>query len=283
MSPRLARPSALLLLGVIASMSCSFEPTPPPARQATLNANDELRRDLETISRARILFGHQSVGRNLLAGLEDLCKSIGVPLRILEIKDAPPDELPGLFHAGIGRNGDPLSKWEHFVRLLDEPSRPSYDIAMMKLCYVDLTHRSAWTANELLEPYARAIHQAQVRRPDTRIAHVTMPLRVQVRSPKLRLKRWLGMAVREDEDNVLRNEFNAGLRTRFADQPIFDLAAIEATRDHKSDSGFFRDQRFVYTLAPEYSSDGGHLNAQGQRQAAIGFVYTLASILRERS
>lgn len=264
-------------------MSCSFESAPPPARQSTLDHSGELRRDLETISRARILFGHQSVGRNLLAGLHDLSESLGVPLRILEIKDAPPDELPGLFHVGIGRNGDPRSKWEHFVRLLDEPTRPRYDVAMMKLCYVDLTHRSKWTANELLEPYARALHEAQVRWPDTRIAHVTMPLRVQVRSPKLRLKRWLGMTVREDEDNVLRNEFNAGLRTRFADELIFDLAAIEATRDHKSDSGFFRDQRFVLTLAPEYSSDGGHLNAEGQRQAAIGLVHTLASVLRETS
>src|SRR5687768_9629279 len=66
-----------------------------------------LKPDLDVLARARIYFGHQSVGNNVLDGLAALATKEGVELRILE---APADDgRPGIIHARIGQNRAPES------------------------------------------------------------------------------------------------------------------------------------------------------------------------------
>lgn len=242
-----------------------------------------VRADMQAVAKSRILLGHKSVGRNILAGLEELETETGVPLRIETIDGIPPDAEPGLFHSEIGENGDPDGKCEIFSHLLTRPERPAYDLAMMKFCYSDLKQDTALESAAMLERYSRLIGDLQVQRPDVRMVHVTLPLRADPPGKKTTLKRFLGLSTDADANNVLRNAFNAGLRQRFSAEPMFDLAMIESTRADGSRSAFSDNGQTIYTLASEYTEDGGHLNAAGRRRAAIEFVRVLASALPKDS
>lgn len=240
----------------------------------------DIRQDLQTLSEARVLLGHQSVGRNILAGLQLLAADEGVPLRILEIDGVPPDDGPGIFHSNIGRNGDPDSKCEVFSSLLNRPEAPRYDVGMLKFCYADIGRDTGVEVAAMLERYANTIAQIRRDRPDVRIVHVTMPLKADPPGFKTKVKRLIGYATWTDPDNILRNAFNSALRERYANEPFFDLAAVESTLRDGSRSAFKHEGDVVYTLAGAYTDDGGHLNELGQRLAAAEFVKTLAGVLR---
>jgi hypothetical protein len=235
--------------------------------------------DLQTVSRARVLFAHQSVGRNILEGVQALAAQARVPVRVQQIDGAPPDAGPGIFHAYVGTNGDGESKLVAFAGLLDRPDRPAYDVAALKFCYEDLA-RDAKGRNGLLERYAARVGALQQSRPDIRVMHVTSPLRADPPGWKTRIKRLVGKATEEDSDNAARNAYNAALRARYATASVFDIAAVESTRPDGSRSSFAAPVGPVYTLAPEYTSDGGHLNEKGRRLAAAAFLHSLASTLK---
>jgi lysophospholipase L1-like esterase len=235
--------------------------------------------DLESLSAARILLGHQSVGRDVLAGVRTLAQEAGVALRVEQIDGLPPDDQAGLFHSNIGENGDPDSKCEVFSHLLTRPERPAYDLALMKFCYVDLDSGTPMTAEQMIDRYERMVRQIREDRPDVRLVHITVPLKADPPGKKTRLKRLLGMATERDAANDMRNRFNDALRERFAGEPIFDIAAMESTYADGSRSAFKYQGRTVYSLAPEHTHDGGHLNEAAQRIAAAQFLRTLAEAL----
>lgn len=251
----------------------------PPREVASVNIA-EVKQDLETVSAARILLGHQSVGRDILAGVQDLAAQAGVALRIEKINGLPPDAEPGLFHSEIGRNGDPDSKCEVFGQLLNRPERPLYDLAMMKFCYADLGRDPSIEAAGMLDRYSTLVRNLREQRPDVRLVHISLPLKADPPGSKTRLKRLLGWDTSEDAPNALRNTFNEGLRARFSSEPFFDLAALQSTHADGTRSAFSADGRTVYSLAREYTHDGGHLNEQGRRLAAAEFLRTLASALQ---
>ncbi len=242
----------------------------------------ELKADLETVGSSRILFGHQSVGRNILAGLASLAGECGVSIRIAEITTVPPDSGPGLFHSNIGKNGDPQSKCDAFESLLMRPERPAYDLAVMKFCYVDLGRSTPLDAEAMAACYARLVEVIAKQRPDIRLMHMTMPLRAEWTGWKVRVNRLLGRDIPVDTENAMRNAFNDALRDRYGSELFFDLAALESTRADGSRSSFQFKGRTVYSLAHEYTHDGGHLNPAGQRWVAAAFVRALAKALRER-
>lgn len=242
---------------------------------------DTVTEDLRTLSEARILLGHQSVGRNILAGLESLSVEAGVPLRIVEVTGAPPDDEPGIFHSNIGENGDPDSKCEVFGRLLTAYDEPEYDLAMMKFCYADLGRDTPLEVAAMIDRYARLVDEVRKKRPDIGFVHITMPLRRDPLGKKTFVKRLVGMSTSTDADNMLRNAFNDALRGRFGHEPMFDLAAVESTLPDGTRSSFENDGISFYTLAPAYAADGGHLNELARRRAAIAFVDTLVSTLQE--
>ncbi len=273
---RLAASSLLLLIAACSWIAgCS-----PTHEEVSLVDGSDIQDDLTAISQARVLLGHQSVGRNLLAGLEALAQEAGVPLRILEIDGMPPDSEPGIFHSNIGRNGDPASKCEVFGQLLTRPERPRYDLAMMKFCYVDLGRDVDVEVDAMLERYTRTVREIREQRADVHLVHVTLPLMSDPPGLKTRVKRLIGYPTYRDEDNVLRNAYNRALREWFAGEPLFDLAAVEATFPDGSLSSFEHEGQSIHTLVQAYTDDGGHLNDVGRRRAAEAFVRTLAAVLR---
>lgn len=272
-----AKPRWLAVTLGAALAACGAE---PPDRAALGSAT--LHADLETVARSRVLFGHQSVGRNVLAGVAELAADNGVPLRIEAIDGAPADGRAGLFHTQIGVNGDPIGKIDAFRQLLVRPERPRYDAALMELCYLDFGSEAKGPTDlaGLARHYAQIVRELGVARPEVQLVHVSVPLRADPPGWKTPLKRLLGRDTDEDADNALRNAYNASFGQAFAAAPFFDLARVESTRPDGRRSGFRRGGVTVYTLAPEYTVDGGHLNEGGRRRAAAAFVHALADALR---
>jgi lysophospholipase L1-like esterase len=275
--PLVRRLIAALVFAVSLS-SCS--PKIPVVEQKSIDMG-EIKANLEALSKARILMGHQSVGRNVIAGLQELATELSVPLRIVVIDGVPPDLEPGVFHSEIGENGDPEGKCEVFSQLLTRPDRPVYDLAMMKFCYADLRNGTPLSVEQMLERYTRLVESLKTQRPDVRLVHITLPLKAEPPGRTTTVKRFVGMSTEADADNSLRNSFNAGLQERVAGEPLFDLAAVESTRPDGSRAAFVQDGQIKYMLAREYTEDGGHLNQLGRRRAAIEFVRTLAAALRK--
>jgi hypothetical protein len=237
-----------------------------------------LRADLEELSRRAIFFGHQSVGRNLLDGVADLARTAGVPVRIVEAADAGAVG-PGTFgHAAVGQNGDPASKLESFARALPPGRDP--DLALVKLCYVDVTASTDVPA--LFARWEAAIETLEAAHPHTTFVYVTVPLTTIQGGPKALAKRLLGRAPWGELENARREELNALVRdaARRRSRPLFDLAHVESTRPDGSAETFALGGKRVPALVPGYSEDGAHLVGDGRLRAARELVSVLASASR---
>ncbi|HEX6708351.1 MAG TPA: hypothetical protein VF169_26695 [Albitalea sp.] len=266
-------------LAAVVALACGLAGCFSRAQEAPVDMA-VVKADLQAVAGARILFAHQSVGRNILEGVQELARQTGVPIRIQQVDGLPPDAGPGLFHTMIGVNGQADTKLDAFAGLLTRPERPSYDLALLKFCYEDL-EPGAKGRDGLFQRYAARMGQVQAARPDLRLVHVSSPLRADPPGWKTTLKRWLGRETEEDAGNLARNAYNDALRARFGGAPLFDLAAVESTLPDGTRSRFASAQRSVYTLARPYTSDGGHLNEEGRRRAAAELLHTLAAALKK--
>ncbi len=91
------------------------------------------------------------------------------------------------------------------------------------------------------------------------------------------MKRLFGRSPYGTVENVRRDEYNRLLRATYAGrEPIFDLARIESTAPDGRLVTVTWDGITVPAMAPEYTVDGGHLNALGRQRAAREFIAVLA-------
>lgn len=240
----------------------------------------KLRRELEVVAGARILFVHHSVGVNILAGMTSLSAEAGVPLRMAELGEATELEGPVLAHGGGGRNTDPRSKIDAFASLIRGQPRLAPDLAFLKLCYVDFEPTT--DVPQLFDHYRRTLQALQREHPEVRFAHATVPLFRRSTDLRATVKRLLGREVWEDAANARRAEYNQLLRAAFPGDPILDVAGAESTApDGGAVTGPFQG-RAVPALHPGYTDDGGHLNAAGQRAVGLAAVELLARALAGR-
>jgi hypothetical protein len=237
----------------------------------------KLRSDLEKIAQRRVLFGHQSVGENLLDGIRQLSTTAGVPVRVAEIKAANSMTPGTIGHALIAENEYPLKKLKSFEQIMEQ-QRAGTDIAFMKFCYVDFTAET--NAKELFASYQASMDSLRKKNPVTTFVHVTAPLTTVGGGPKAKLKYFLGMApLYGTVENMRRQEFNNLLRQTYRGrEPIFDLARVESTAPNGKEESVKWDGSVVPVLVPEYSDDGGHLNSAGKLRAARELISVLASI-----
>jgi hypothetical protein len=222
---------------------------------------------IASLTTKKILFGHQSVGNNIINGIRDLANADPrVKLKI--VKSSDPQSIPGpaLVEFNVGENGNPQSKIDSFTAVLDKGMGAQGGIAMFKLCYVDIV--SATDVGNIAAAYHKAVYALKSKYPSLDIVHVTVPLTAEEPAAKAWVRRLLGRATHA-ELNVKRNQFNDLIRSRYAGvDPIFDLAEVESTHGDGSRSFFVRGNDRIYTLAPEYTVDGGHLNEPGRYMAA---------------
>jgi hypothetical protein len=230
---------------------------------------------IETLKNKKIFFGHASVGYNILTGIEDIQRNSNRfnKIHIREFKN--PDDLnePGIYHANNGRNGFPKSKIDAFKNLLEKGLGNKLDIAFFKFCYVDLNKES--DIQEIFDYYVDTIGVLKKEFPKLKIVHVTVPLYAHAWG----MKGFIKNIIKGDIPNVKRNQFNELLRDRYKDiDPVYDLARIESTCPDGSRSSFKFKSETYYSLAKQYTYDGGHLNETGKYYAAKELLRVLADI-----
>jgi hypothetical protein len=243
-------------------------------------ADSSIRSALDAVAERRVFWGHQSVGMNLIEGLQDLARAEGAALRVAEIRagvGGPGLAARTLSHAFLEENGAPLKKLAAFSRAFSTGAASGADVALMKFCYVDVVEKTDVTA--LFAAYQRAVAEVQAASPGTVIVHVTVPLQAVEGGLKAMAKDLLGKPRWGTQHNAAREAYNELLRREYADKaPIFDLARVEATRPDGGAETSRWNGREVRALVSAYTDDGGHLNAEGRRRAAAELARVIAAV-----
>lgn len=229
---------------------------------------------LEKVRSLRVYFGHQSVGKNILGGLQALAaESSAYKLNIVET-DAPEKITGPVFaHFRVGSNMTPDSKIESFRDHLSISGK-GVDVAFFKFCYVDVGADTDWEA--LFRKYQQMITDIREHFPELVILHVTIPVKTIDGGVKGIVKKVLGKPTGE-EANVARTRYNDLLRKEYlGKEPFFDLAKVESTAPDGSRMQGEKNGARYESLHPLYTDDGEHLNGRGGRRAAMALLSSLA-------
>lgn len=265
-----------ICIAVLAVSGCTNKgdaPRMPASGKSLLSAQA-----VEAVARKRMFFGHQSVGYNILQGVSEIAGQYpAAGLRIADSGDADLFRTPVLAHVAIGQNSDPESKIIDFATRMRAGIGGRADVAGFKFCYVDFG-AGADTAR-VFELYRRTMAELGSEFPRTRFVHLTVPLKATSDGWKKSIKSLLGRPHPFIADNVRREEFNALMRREYSSrQPLFDLAAVEATAPDGQLSFDKFNGRKIPSLVNEYTYDSGHLNEYGRRVVAERFIAWLAAL-----
>jgi hypothetical protein len=234
---------------------------------------------LAKLVQAKIYFGHQSVGSNIMAGVEDLMRQN--PRLKLQVKEtaAPSVFRDSVFlHGPVGKNENPDSKIDDFAAKIKAGVGDNADIAFFKFCYIDIMDDR--NIEELLANYQKTMSDLKKAYAKTTFVHVTVPLTVIQTGPKAFVKKIIGRAPGGLLENIKRTEYNRKLRQAYeGKEPIFDLAQIESTYADGSRATFDWQGKSYESLIPEYGSDGSHLNELGRQRVAENLIVFLSRLL----
>ena len=251
--------------------------------QGASDMTRQIAEDLETLAAARVFFGHQSVGENIITGLRELTQQVQRPeLPIIDLEAYGPDTGKGcLVHTPVGENQKPLSKCLDFERIIDQELSGKIDYALLKFCYIDINRDS--NVEKLFSDYQRTMDGLIQRHPDITFIHTTVPLRHSPGGLGVWIREMLGRPNNSKLDNRQRNEFNRLLLAAYGEAPLVDIARSQSTYADGRRASFSMEGHEYYSLIGDYTSDGGHLNELGRRQVAQMFAQDLARIIRARS
>ena len=177
-------------------------------------------------------------------------------------------------HAFIGENEKPLLKIQDFDAKMRSGIGQQVDVAMMKLCYVDIT--SDTDVGALFATYRETIAALERDFPKVTFVHVTVPLMTEQGLLSKLKSRLTGSSRYGPAENAARERLNALIRREYAGGHLFDLAAVESTAPDGSRAiGTYQGQQY-YRLYDGYASDSGHLNGEGARVAATAWLKAIA-------
>ena len=241
----------------------------------------DLQQSMITVLQARVFFGHQSVGANILAGIEALCADSSLP----RIAVVPADgKLAGmrsyLAQQAIGQNGQPKTKCDAFAAAVESLASDSLQLALMKFCFTDFGPGT--DVDGLFAYYTATIARVQSEFPKLKIVHVTAPLLSQSPGWK-RAANWiLGRESSYKTYDTKISRFNRLLASEYGHTSLFDLAQIESTFPDGSRCTIPGTTPDVYALVSDYSTDGGHLDDVGRKLAAVEFLRVIGRELGGR-
>lgn len=224
---------------------------------------------IDRLAGLRVLFGHQSVGANIIDGVRDIVSVNGAnEWRVLEFEGIRQASGGFLAHGWVGENGDPRRKTQDFCELIWGHLGTHVDLALHKYCYADIT--AATDVDALFCSYRDAMHALRKARPRVVLVHVTVPL-VRVRTgARAWVQRVVGKRSARFADNGRREQFNDLLRREYGGrEPVFDLAALESRHQPRS-------------LRQEFTDDGGHLNMVGRQHIASQLLAAVADLAAAR-
>lgn len=268
--------AALLTVLALGAACAAGEAGMPAGEDESVSISDITTEQWERLAERRIFFGHQSVGDNLVSGMQAiLAEHPEIRLRLVESNDPSSVEGPAFIESHVGRNLYPESKSTEFAAIVESDLGPG-DVAMHKYCYVDMGPES--DPDAIFEGYRATIDALRASSPGVEIVHITTPLRAD-RGWLDHLKRRIRGRTDERELNAKRNRFNELLIAEYEGvDPIFDIAAIQSTRRDGTRSTVEWDGQTVYTLAEEWTYDGGHFTDEGAVYAAERFLVFLATL-----
>lgn len=243
--------------------------------------NNNPMKNIKTIKQAQwnklanknIYFGHQSVGYNMIDGIESILKeNPNIKIDIKEGNELIKFESPVFAHAKIGKNGNPKSKIDAFYKIIDESLGENVDIAGFKFCYVDFNKNT--DVKDVFENYKLNMDKINQKYPNTKIIHFTAPIRAIQTGPKAWVKKLLNKSI-GIEDNHTRQQFNELLNNEYKDQSVFDIAKFESTYPDKSREFTKVNGEKIYSMIPDYTNDGGHLSKNGKYHIGTQFLLFL--------
>ncbi|HMI47830.1 MAG TPA: hypothetical protein VK481_04090 [Gemmatimonadaceae bacterium] len=229
------------------------------------------------VARRTIYFGHQAIGRSVVAGVEGVAHEHALPLRVIHTREPATVTGPAFVHFLAGRSRDFASKNAAVLRLLESPTRARRPVLMLKYCYGDV--KSAGDSATMFEAYRDTVDTIQFEHPDVTVIHATIPLVTVEGALESGTRQFFGRPTRRD-GAIARHRYNELVRFEFSDtEPIFDLAKVEATQPDGTLAGFTAGGRLVETLATENTDDGTDLNARCQRAAAQALLDLLSDVI----
>lgn len=245
-----ASASATRQIGVIGSLEVSAAAAAPLPHLS--------QRRLERATASTLVFGHQSVGENILEGVQALYRSRrSAPPRIVPWTTQAPTVSTGwIAEARVGKNSKPVTKISEFESRLNSMA-VSPEVALLKLCYVDVTSKTDGAS--LFRIYRRAMARLKAAHPHTVILHATVPLKSG-----------------DKASNVKRQKYNRLIRGTYPKRRIVDIARVESTSPSGARvRGKLNGKRY-YALYRGYTSDGGHLNNEGSQRVAAELIRVVA-------
>lgn len=242
--------------------------------------------DWDKLAQKRIVFAHQSVGDDIVNGMRDVMKEHPeVRLRILETKNLSDFSSPLFAHFHVGRNTDPQSKMADFSASLIEGIGEKVDFALLKLCFIDVLPTS--DVLTVFNDYRSTFAKLKANLPNVQFIHFTVPLTSESKGMKgwiKKVKDLVKLVVGKVNffDNTKRNQINDLLRQEYeGKEPLFDLAKIEASV-RIGDSYSVPEGEGNYSLNPEYTDDGGHLNQKGRKIVAEQLIILLGQLAEKQ-
>lgn len=267
----------VLALAVGALLAINLWQEEPMLTGKTQPAPGATREQLIAAGKLRVFFGHQSVGWNIISGIQEEYEAAGLtPPPFIETSSPPEQSGPFFAHAPIGANGDPASKIRAFEANLRSGLGEQVQVALMKLCYVDFSADT--DVNALFADYASSMSRLEREYPHVEFLYSTAPLTTVDRGLRAHLKALLGRDSQDEALNAVREQYNALVRAKYASTGrLFDLAAIESTNATGERVEGIAGGHRSYELYAPYASDQGHLNAVGSGLAASALVSLIAA------
>ena len=241
------------------------DPTRTDSATVTVTAaTRNLASQLAALSTKALLFGHQSVGGQLIGTINGfLAANAGPEPRMVANARSASQVGTGIWgEFAVGENWQLPGKIDDFVAVMNGGVGAKVNIAFMKFCYVDFFDSSPYwatgTVSTLFTKYRKSMASLRTAYPGLTIVHFTVPL------------------FTSTDTNARREAYSALVRSTYSgSEPVFDIALIESTR---ADGTRCRDGAGVPALCPEYTTDGGHLNATGQDLVARALIALLARL-----
>jgi len=235
----------------------------------------EMSQMMNEVSKQMVIFGHQSVGRNMLAGVSQWEESEGVILNTVTTREVSDHTESVFIDFSVGTNLKPITKIDDFVSVLEGIPDETVCSAFFKFCYVDVDGNT--NVDELFTYYKEKMYALKDLKPNVTIVLFTCPLRTVQDGLKARAKKALKRLPTGTADNIKRNAFNDLINNDMSgDFSVFDLAKVESTLTNGKESTFSSEGVEYRCLAEGYSTDGGHLNDLGARIAAYNLIAFLA-------
>lgn len=248
----------------------TVETTPPPA--------SDLPAQLAVLQGKAVYMVHESVGYNILGGLQRLLDANGgTEPTISSDTSNPMDVNPGVFAQqyfpnigdGSAHNGQPVAKVQAFHSVLDAGIGAKANIAFMKFCFADFDNLTddAWVQSAFSTYRSTMAHLAATY-PNVKFVYLTVPYYQNMNDA--------GFAV----GNVRREQMSDLIRANFPATRVFDIALLESTDpsnarvfDVMSSAGIR-----PHAMYPGYTTDGGHLTDAFANDVATKLVAFLANL-----